>query len=201
MDRAEAVQRLLKVFRQHGYEGATLSRISEATGLGRASLYHHFPNGKKEMAEAVLNYVNQWFKATVLEPLYSEGQPVERIQAMNTSLSQFYNCGRDACLLAVFTLGDSNDLFRPQVQQALNAWIDGLTQVLTEAELDEVQAGSVVSRRSTLDSEQARKRAEDAVMQIQGALVLTRALGDTALFERVLQQLPVKLMDVVCEHG
>jgi len=57
------------------------------------------------------------------------------------------------------------------VQQALNAWIDGLTQVLTEAELD---------------SEQARKRAEDAVMQIQGALVPTRALGDT-LFERVLQ--------------
>jgi len=54
------------------------------------------------MAEAVLTYVNQWFKATVLEPLYSEGQPVERIQAMNTSLSQFYNCGRDACLLAVF---------------------------------------------------------------------------------------------------
>jgi len=108
------------------------------------------------MAEAVLTYVNQWFKATVLEPLYSEGQPVERIQAMNTSLSQFYNCGRDACLLAVFTLGESNDLFHPQVQQALNAWIDGLTQVLTEAELD---------------SEQARKRAEDAVMQIQGALV------------------------------
>lgn len=185
MDRVEAVQRLLKVFRQHGYEGATLSRISEATGLGRASLYHHFPNGKKEMAEAVLNYVNQWFKTTVLEPLYSEGLPVERIQAMNTSLSQFYNCGRDACLLAVFTLGDSNDLFRPQVEQALNAWIDGLTQVLTEAELD---------------SEQARKRAEDAVMQIQGALVLTRALGDTTLFERVLQQLPVKLIDVVCEQ-
>jgi len=38
-------------------------------------------------------------------------------------------------------------------------------------------------------------------MQIQGALVPTRALGDTTLFERVLQQLPVKLMDVVCEHG
>jgi len=66
------------------------------------------------MAEAVLTYVNQWFKATVLEPLYSEGQPVERIQAMNTSLSQFYNCGRDACL-PVFTLGESNDLFHPQV--------------------------------------------------------------------------------------
>ncbi len=184
MDRVEAVQRLLKVFRQYGYEGTTLSRISKATGLGRASLYHHFPNGKKEMAEAVLDYVNQWFKAAILEPLYSEGRPVERIQAMNASLSQFYNCGRDACLLAVFSLGEPNDLFHPQVQQALSTWIDGLTQVVAEVEFD---------------PEQARQRAEDAVMQIQGALVLARALDSTAPFERVLQQLPVKLLDVACE--
>jgi TetR/AcrR family transcriptional regulator, lmrAB and yxaGH operons repressor len=29
---------LLQLFRQHGYDGATLSKISEATGLGKASL-------------------------------------------------------------------------------------------------------------------------------------------------------------------
>lgn len=46
MDRAEAVRRLVKTFRQSGYEGTTLSQISQATGLGKASLYHHFPNGK-----------------------------------------------------------------------------------------------------------------------------------------------------------
>jgi len=69
----------------------------------------------------------------------------------------------------VFTLGESNDLFHPQVQQALNAWIDGLTQVLTEAELD---------------SEQARKRAEDANDADSRSASPTRALGDTTLFER-----------------
>jgi hypothetical protein len=43
----------------------------------------------------------------------------------------------------------------------------------------------------------ARQRAEDAVMQIQGALVLTRGLDSTAPFERVLQQLPDRLLEKV----
>jgi len=93
MDRVETVQRLLKVFRQHGYEGYFVTHL-RSNGFRKGE---SLSSWEKEMAEAVLTYVNQWFKATVLEPLYSEGQPVERIQAMNTSLSQFYNCGRDAC--------------------------------------------------------------------------------------------------------
>ena len=43
-----------EVFRAHGYEGATLSVITEATGLGKGSLYHFFPGGKEELAAAVL---------------------------------------------------------------------------------------------------------------------------------------------------
>jgi TetR/AcrR family transcriptional regulator, lmrAB and yxaGH operons repressor len=179
MDKIEASRRLVNVFRQYGYEGATLSRISKATGLGRASLYHHFPNGKQGMAEAVLEYVNQWFNEKVLNPLRLGDEPIERILAMNSSLKQFYNCGQDACLLAVFSLGESDDLFHNQVSQALNAWINSLAQVLCESGLSETES---------------RQRAENAVMQIQGALVLTRALDSTAPFERVLQQLPDQLL-------
>ncbi len=40
----------------------------------------------------------------------------------------------------------------------------------------------------------ARRRAEDAILKIQGALVLARGLDDTALFERVLQRLPEELL-------
>lgn len=179
MDKIEVSRRLVNVFRQYGYEGTTLSRISQATGLGRASLYHHFPNGKQGMAEAVLEYVSQWFNETVLNPLRLDGEPLERLRAMNSSLKQFYNCGQDACLLAMFSLGESDDLFHNQVSQALNAWIDSLAQLLCEAGLPETQA---------------RQRAEDAVIQIQGALVLTRGLDSTSPFERVLQELPSRLL-------
>ncbi len=49
----ELLDRLTSVFRTHGFEGASLSLISKATGLQRASLYHRFPGGKEEMAKAV----------------------------------------------------------------------------------------------------------------------------------------------------
>ncbi|NEP63572.1 MAG: TetR/AcrR family transcriptional regulator [Symploca sp. SIO2G7] len=182
LDKSEIVRKLVPVFRTFGYEGATLSRISQATGLGRASLYHHFPHGKQEMAQAVLNYVNEWFDATVLETLRSSHQPVERLIAMSDSLNRFYNCGQDTCLLSIFTLGECRDLFQSQVQQALNTWIDHLTQVLTEA---------------GLNVEQAHQRAEDAVIQIQGTLVLTRALSCTKPFERIVQRLPEQLLKPV----
>ena len=45
----EVVERLLAVLRRDGFEGASLSVLSEATGLGRSSLYHHFPDGKSDM--------------------------------------------------------------------------------------------------------------------------------------------------------
>lgn len=41
---------LFQLFRESGYDGVSLAQIAVATGLGKASLYHHFPGGKVEMA-------------------------------------------------------------------------------------------------------------------------------------------------------
>ena len=179
IDKRDMIRSLVPVFRRYGYEGTTLARISKATGLGRASLYHHFPEGKQEIAKAVLDYVNEWFGATVLAPLEEANEPLKRLEAMCDSLSRFYDRGQEACLLAIFSIGESQDLFHLLTQQALRAWLDKLTQVLSE---------------TGLSGEQARQQAEDAVMQIQGALVLTRVLDSSAAFERVLEQLPEKLL-------
>ncbi len=179
MDRPEAVQKLVNVFRQFGYEGTTLSKISEATGLGRASLYHHFPNGKQEMAAAVLEYVAEWFGSTILLPLQSQEKPADRIHQMSDRLRQFYDCGRSPCFLAIFSVGEPDNLFHAQVCQMLNTWIGTLAQMLEE---------------SGIPAQQAHQRAEDAVIQVQGALVLTRGLDSTEPFERVMQELTGKLL-------
>ena len=49
--RDELLPALGEVFRAHGYEGASLTAITAATGLGKGSLYHFFPRGKEQMAE------------------------------------------------------------------------------------------------------------------------------------------------------
>src|ERR1700720_3544465 len=53
-ERADVLPQLAEVFRAHGYEGATLALISDATGLGKGSLYNFFPGGKEQMAMEVL---------------------------------------------------------------------------------------------------------------------------------------------------
>jgi AcrR family transcriptional regulator len=179
MPKDEVLVQLAKVFRQYGYEGATLARLSQATGLGKASLYHHFPKGKEEMAAAVLNHMKHWFEEHILTPLREGGAPSDRIRTMIKYVDELYNQGQQTCLLAVLSLGESKDLFHTQISFALNIWIDTLAQVLVE---------------EGLDPECARHRAEDAILQIQGALVLARALEDTAPFERVLKRLPEELL-------
>jgi len=179
MSKDQVIVRLIGVFRQYGYEGATLARLSEATGLGRASLYHHFPNGKKEMAAAVLKHMNDWMQESVLLPLRCPGTPYERLLEMSNHLNKFYSCGEEACLLAVLALGESCDLLHAQIRKALHVWIDALSEVLEDA---------------GFNPGQARYRAEEAIVQIQGSLVLARGLGDTAPFERVLQRLPEDLL-------
>ena len=52
--RALLEDQLVTVFKKRGYEGATLTQLAESTGLGKASLYHHFPGGKAEMAAVLL---------------------------------------------------------------------------------------------------------------------------------------------------
>ena len=64
-ERPDAVLALANTFRLHGFEGASLSVISAETGLGKGSLYNFFPGGKEEMARAVLDEVNTWFRTRV----------------------------------------------------------------------------------------------------------------------------------------
>ena len=47
-----------------------------------------------------------------------------------------------------------------------------------------------VAKESGLSSAMARTRAEEAVVRIEGSLVVARVLGDSSAFERVLRMLP-----------
>ncbi|HAG79783.1 MAG TPA: TetR/AcrR family transcriptional regulator [Cyanobacteria bacterium UBA12227] len=179
MSKQTYVPTLLRLFRQFGYEGVTLSKISQATGLGKASLYHHFPGGKSEMAEATLTQVNQWLEMSILPILHHEVKPIDAFQAMCEEVNHFFNEGQNSCLWAVLVLEQSSyDLFHSQISWAFSRWIEAIANVLIKAGLDETLA---------------KQRGEDAMIAIQGALILSHGLKDFAPFQRVLKQLPQQL--------
>lgn len=179
LPKQEVLERLTRAFRANGYEGATLARLSEATGLVRASLYHHFPGGKEEMARAVLDRANIWLEETVLTPLRAPGDPRCRLIGMTTRLRAYYGDGRDACLLGMLSFGSARDLFQAEIKAALIRWIDAIGSTLSDAGIPRAQA---------------RERAEDAVTRVQGALVMARGLNTTRGFERLMRALPDELL-------
>jgi len=179
LTREQLLSRLCDVFRHYGYEGSSMARIAKASGLGKASLYHYFPDGKAQMAAAVLEWVRQWFDDNVFGPLESVHPPRHRIVAMLDSLTAYYEKGQCACMPALFGLTAERDLFTAPIHDFYGRWLRALAQTLSD---------------SGLARDIAQRRAYDALERIQGALVLARGLGDEKLFANMAQVLPDQLL-------
>jgi AcrR family transcriptional regulator len=172
LSRDDLIARLGDVFREHGFEGASLSAITAATGLGKGSLYNHFPGGKDEMATAVLAHVDAWFEHEVYAPLREAEDPRAALAAMFAAVDTYFRGGGRICLVGAFALDATRDRFAAAVQGYFVRWIAALAACL---------------RRG--GAKHAKAQAETVVAGIQGALVLSRALNDTAAFGRQLRQL------------
>jgi TetR/AcrR family transcriptional repressor of lmrAB and yxaGH operons len=180
IENEKLLEQLTRVFQQYGYEGASLSRISEATGLERASLYHRFPGGKDQMAEAVLEHVAGTFEE-VLSPLYESGSLAARIRESGRRLQEFYEDGSVSCVLDTLSLRAGSRALHEAIGRAYSAWRE---------------AFAAAAREAGFPSVSARRRAEEAIMSIHGALVLARATGDKSPFRRVIARLPDLLTGV-----
>jgi TetR/AcrR family transcriptional repressor of lmrAB and yxaGH operons len=180
-ERADVLPGLAEVFRAHGYEGATLALISDATGLGKGSLYNFFPGGKEQMAMEVLDSIDRWFVDNIYKPLRTSTDPAKGIADMFAAVDDYFRSGQRVCLVGAVALGASRDLFDDKVKTYFAGWIDALAAAL---------------RRLGDDRTAARQKAEQAVLEIQGALVLTRALDDIKVFSRALADSRKRLMNI-----
>lgn len=178
-ERADILPLLGEVFREHGFEGASLAHITARTGLGKGSLYHFFPGGKEEMAAAVLAEIDLWFETNVFAPLRIEEDGGAAIRDMLARTDAYFRSGRRVCLVGVFALGEVRDRFAEAVQSYFARWREALADAL-------IRIGHPAAAAS--------EEAEDAVLAIQGALVLARALDDAAVFTRTLARLERRLL-------
>lgn len=169
---------MAEVFRKHGYEGASLSLISEATGLGKGSLYHFFPGGKEEMAADVIAHIDGWFETNVFRPLQDMHDPRASIERMFEATDRYFQSGRRVCLIGAFALDDARNHFARQISSYFGRWVTCLAEAL---------------ERTGHSQPEAIALAEETVAVIQGALTLARAFDDTAVFSRALQRASAKL--------
>ena len=170
--RADALPALAEVFRDYGFEGTSLSLISERTGLGKGSLYNFFPGGKDEMMTAVLADVHDWFEAAIFGPLEGATDPASAITAMVRNAEAYFKSGGRVCLVGWLGLGASRDRFALQLKAYFARWVASLADCLVKAHVPAPEAIGL---------------AEGAVAGLQGAIILSRALGDETAFTRIVR--------------
>ncbi|WP_457585595.1 TetR/AcrR family transcriptional regulator [Ensifer canadensis] len=176
-ERQDVIATLAEVFREHGYDGASLSLITEKTGLGKGSLYHFFPRGKEEMAEAVLGDIATWFQTNIFDPLRSGETPAAAIDDMFTAVDSYFRQGRRLCLMGVIAASGAHDRFSVELNRYFTDWRTALAEAL--------------DRQGTAESER-QALAEEVIGGIQGALILARSLDDPQAFGRVLSRLKAR---------
>jgi AcrR family transcriptional regulator len=156
-----------------------MSRIAAATGLGKASLYHHFPGGKEQMAQAVLDWVRAWYEQNVFRPLEAVHPPRQRLVNMLETLNRASEGGRIACLPGLLALTEEREMFADSIGEFFQRWLDCMTQLLNDA---------------GLARDIAKRRAHDGVERVQGALIIGRTFGDGRAFATMAADLPDQLL-------
>lgn len=170
LSRNQLIGCLREVFLDHGYEGASLSVLAQSAGLGKATLYHHFPKGKTDMAEAVLAFEGARLQKYVIQPLKGSKDPKEKIVLSLEGIRKFYYGDVPGCSMNSMLMGSGRQLFSSGVSAVLKVWTSSLQAVLNEVPENKYTADEIIER-------------------VQGALVRCRSVGNREPLENCLSLL------------
>ena len=173
--RDDVLDAVLDVFVRRGYEGATLTQLAGATQLSKASLYHHFPGGKAEMAEMLLQRSVQALSRQAFRHLTRDRlKPAEKLARFVAGFDAYCDAGEHHCLVAVLAQGSLGAEQGDRIHQQYQLWCEQLTSVFEE--LGEKPKA-------------ARRNANELIAQLYGALLLAQLTGRASAYRQAMKRL------------
>ena len=167
-----------EVFISKGYEGATLANLADATGLSKASLYHHFPGGKPEMASHLVDDAVQSLQTHAFDALTAEQDPVQALKEFVEGFYRYTQAGDSNCLLAILSHhGTANEEIAPlqhHIRRQFTAWHAELAAAF--------MAAGVRPKRS-------QRRAHETIAALYGAMMNAKLHQNPALFAKAVTRL------------
>jgi AcrR family transcriptional regulator len=139
--RADVVAAAIEVFREKGYERATVREIAERAGLGTSSLYFHV-RSKEQLALAAVRPVVEEGAAWLEELVASDQPPEEKLRAAIVRAVELYE-RHPAVTLYLSDFYPVVDRLLPEAgERAKAAWAELVRQVLAAggAPVDERRA-------------------------------------------------------------
>jgi TetR/AcrR family transcriptional regulator, lmrAB and yxaGH operons repressor len=164
--RAALLDSAARLFRRQGYAATGVNQILDTADVKAGSLYHHFPNGKQELAAAVVDSVGAGIERRLREFLDS-GSPVADIvdgwiDLMGAGLRSDQ---RDGCPIEPIATESVNA--SPQVREASARVFEGWWLAIA----DRLHADG-------WQRHEAEQTALAVTALIEGALMLSRIVGN-----------------------
>jgi TetR/AcrR family transcriptional repressor of lmrAB and yxaGH operons len=165
------------LFRQKGYHATGLAEILAAAGVPKGSLYHHFPDGKSDLAKAAADWTADMLiriidDAFTPAPSYRDG--VAHYCGKLARLFQLADAANTCPISALLFDGPENAEFRAHAEAIFQRLIDRL---------------AAHARRLGLPEAEAQAQSETLLIAVEGAWTLARARRDAT----VLRSLPSRL--------
>ena len=166
--RAALIDTAALLFRRQGYAATGVNQILETAEVKAGSLYHHFPNGKQELAAAVVDSAGGEIERLLRRFLDSESSVAEIVSGwIDLLIVQLASDGRDGCPI------------EPIATESVNA-----SQQVRDASARAFAGWSIaVAERLRVDGwpdPDAEQTALAVIALIEGALILSRIAGDDA---------------------
>ncbi|MCV3271720.1 TetR/AcrR family transcriptional regulator [Roseobacter sinensis] len=166
-----------KLFRTHGYHGVGLNDLLSEAAAPKGSLYHHFPNGKADLAIAAATWASDEM-LRVIAASFAEAETFEDgATTLCFKLAKLFDLTgqQDGCPIgSTLFEGPGNAGFLEYADRCYSGWI---------AEVHDHAS------RFGLDAAEAGRRAEHLFLLIQGGWQLARARRSSD----VLRSLPALL--------
>ena len=174
--RASMVRSAASLIRSRGVSATSLSDVVADSGAPRGSIYHHFPDGKRQLAEDAI----QWTSERLLAHLRA-GAPSSPSDVLERFIDVWRRTvvasgGTAGCVVAgvaIDTLPDETDVMQ-LVRATFRSWAALLAKQL--------EAVGVPSQRAT-------PIALATLAGMEGALILCRAEGNVRPLDAVAEEL------------
>ena len=180
---AQTRQRMIdtatRIFQAQGYAATGLKQILKESGAPRGSLYFHFPDGKEQLAAAVIAQHAERFAAGLEAAIAGAPRALgaaEMAIAMLAQQVEHSSC-ESGCPVSVIALEMANRSapLRAASEEAYTRWRQLVSQRL-------VAEG--------MAAEEAERRASVLLAAIEGALIMCRAYQNASPLRDVAASLP-----------
>jgi AcrR family transcriptional regulator len=132
--RERLLETAIELMRGRGFAGVGINDLVHASAAPKGSVYHHFPEGKLQIAREALGLYAQRVDAFVAAALGGAAPPAERVRALFAAFARRAHDGAFVSSCAVgavgLDLGEDLEPLRPVLAQAFARWADTVARHL-----------------------------------------------------------------------